>query len=92
MKAQRDVILAVCDSDILGKTFSEGELILEVSKSFYGVENCSVDKVKDMSREATIINATGEKIIKLLIKEGYIEEDKILKVQGVPHAQMVKIL
>lgn len=76
---------------MLGKKVSEGSLELEVRESFYRDEKCGSRKIVWLSREATIINAVGKNIINVLIDEGLIDKKKILKIRGVPMAQMIKI-
>ena len=86
---EKDVVLAVCDSELIEKVFEEGELILEVRINFYGSDTCDERKLREMCKDATIINAVGKKCISVLIEEGLIDKDKVLRIGGVPHAQMV---
>jgi hypothetical protein len=85
------LLVACCDEDIRGRTFEEGELILEVRESFYSGEFLEGKEVCSLLRKATIVNIVGEKIVKLAVGEGIIEEKNVLRVKGVPHAQMVKM-
>jgi len=39
-------IVAVCDSDILGKKFKEGKLVLKLDESFYKGEEVGDNDVK----------------------------------------------
>ena len=45
-------VVAVCDEDLLGKTFEEGKLFLKVSKEFYGGERKDVEEAKAMAEDA----------------------------------------
>ena len=83
--------MSVCDEDILGQTFTEGDITLHVKEDFYFKERAEENRLKTFFERATIINAVGEKIVELLVKEDLVDEDKILNVEGVPHAQVVKI-
>jgi len=84
-------LLAVCDENVLGKSVSEGDLELEVKESFYKDEKCDSRKILRLSREATIINAVGKNIVGILIDEGFVDSKMVLKIQGLPMAQMVRI-
>lgn len=84
-------VLAVCDEDLLGEEISDEKFSIEVSESFYGGGNVSEEKLLEMAEESTIINAVGNEVVELLVKEGFFEDDKILKIDGVNHAQMVRI-
>ena len=84
-------IVAVCDSDLVGKKFTEGKLQLDIKESFY-----SGDEVKDekealeLLRCAQVDDATfnfvGKKSIEIGLKAGVIGKEGIIKVQGIPHA------
>lgn len=86
-----EILVAVCDADLIGKTFVEGELILEITENFYGNATVTREEVIRALKMATIANITGEKSVQCAIEANIIDEDKVLRVQNVPHAQMVRI-
>lgn len=90
-RVQKDTLLAVCDADIVGRVLDKDGLDIEIKENFYSDEKCGSRKIMWLSREATIINAVGRNIVDLLIKEGLVDGNNVLKVKGVPMAQMVKI-
>ena len=88
-RVKGEVLVAVCDSDIAGRTFREGELKIEVKESFYGEKEYSEDEVKRELRRATIANITGKKAVELAIKIGIVDKDRVLEIGECLHAQMV---
>jgi len=90
-RVKGEVLVAVCDSDIVGRTFREGDLKLEVKESFYGEEEVGEEEVKRALRNATIANITGSKAVNLAVRVGIIDKNRILYIEGCPHAQMVVI-
>ena len=86
-----DVLLAISDSDIVGETFSEGDLEISVHKEFYHEHACDSSKALDLVKSSTIINAVGKKIISMLIEGKFVEDSNILIISGVPHAQIVVV-
>lgn len=86
-----DTILAISDSSIIGKTFSEGELKIEVSRDFYCGETCSGSDAVKLASSATIINAVGKDVIEILLKNGFVDSESILLIGGIPHAQIITI-
>ncbi len=86
-----NVLLAVSDLSIIGKTFEEGDLQIEVSEEFYHGKECSKGTVLKLIKDATIVNAVGNRIIELMVKEKIVDKDIILIINGVPHAQIIKI-
>ncbi len=89
---QGEIILAACDEDLLGKTFEEGELQLIVSESFYGGERVTQELFMSQLRNATIANLVGRKVVNIASELGMINEDCVLEIDGVPHAQIAKML
>ncbi len=87
----RDVILAVCDADIIGKKFEEGEKVLHAKPEFYEGERIG-EEVLELFEEATIINLLGRKIVTLAVEKGWVEGNGVLEVKGVLHAQIIKML
>lgn len=84
-----EILVAVCDSEIVGKTFSDGKLKIEVKEGFYGSEEFKEEEVSEALKRATIANITGEKAVALAIKLGIVDKKRVLRVSGCPHAQMV---
>jgi len=83
------LILAVCDKDILGKKFVDNDLQLDLSSNFYKGKEMSEDEIKNLFRAAYIINIAGKKSVALALKEGLINENKILFIKNIPHAQIL---
>ncbi|NOZ82814.1 MAG: DUF424 family protein [Euryarchaeota archaeon] len=90
-RVEMEVLVAVCDEELLGQVFEEGELVLDVREEFYGGERLTESEVLQVLREATIANLTGRGAVRMGIKAGVIDRRNVLKVQGIPHAQMVRM-
>ncbi|MDD1776024.1 MAG: DUF424 family protein [Candidatus Methanomethylicus sp.] len=86
-----EVMIAVCDCELLGKKFKEGKLVLDVCRDFYGGKRVSLETAVDTLRAATLANLVGEESIRCGIEAGIIHSDCVLRVDGVPHAQFVLI-
>jgi len=85
----RDVV-AICDTEILGKTYEEGIKILDVRKSFYEgdekTEQETIEIMRDLQKEDATFNIVGEKAVSAALRAGIIKKEGIGKVQGVPFA------
>ncbi|MBC7127360.1 MAG: DUF424 family protein [Candidatus Methanosuratincola petrocarbonis] len=86
-----EVMVAVCDPHLLGKKFSEGQLLLDVNEAFYKGELVSAEAAIDYLRRATVANLVGEVAVRCGKEAGLIHEDGVMTVNGVPHAQFVLI-
>lgn len=87
IKSYRDII-AVCDSELLGKKFEEDQFQLDIKESFFKGKKVSekelIDLIQYMSKEDATFNIVGEKSINIALKVGIIGKDEIRKIQDVP--------
>ncbi len=90
-KQGKDVIIAMCDADVVGKTFREGQFKLHVNHEFYDGARLSLEEGFARIDQATIINLTGPKVVERAVKEGVVHREAIIRISGVPHAMWVKI-
>jgi len=82
-------LVAVCDSELLGKKFEQGNLQLDLTSDFYKGEEKNGDEVKEIIRGAYIVNVVGQESVAFFISIGIINKKHVLKIGGVPHAQAV---
>ena len=90
-KVRGEILVAVCDSELVGKKFEDGDIKIEISEKFYGTENFEENEVKKALKQATIANISGKRAIKIAIDLGLVDEDKILKIGKCWHAQIVTL-
>lgn len=85
-------VLAACDEDLLGETFSEGKLKLTVKKEFYLEKLVSKTELEALMEKAEILNLVGEGVIGVAKGLGMVEDvSAILKIGNVPHLQVLKV-
>ena len=87
----RNVLLAVCDCELLGKTLREGKIVFHVKNEFYNGRKATVEEAMGMINNSTIVNLVGECCVEQAIANGYVHPEAVLKIEGVPHAQIVKL-
>ncbi len=90
-KVGRSILLAICDADLLGKTLCEGKIVFHVKEDFYKGAKVNVDEAILMIENSTIINMVGKSVVKKAIEKGYVHPDAVLNIDGVPHAQIVRL-
>ncbi len=81
-------VVAMCDDDLVGKRFEEGKRVLDVSERFYKGEELDMEEVKRILREGSNLNLVGKEIINVALKEKVINEEDVVYIEGVPHAQV----
>lgn len=86
----KEIVLAVCDKDILGKKVEEGEIVLHAKPEFYKGKEIG-EEVIEFFEKASIINLMGRKIVSLAKKHGWVEGDGVIEIKGVAHAQIIKM-
>jgi hypothetical protein len=90
-KIGNHVLLAICDVEILGKTLREGKIVFKVSEEFYKGEEVDIEEAVAMIENSTIVNMVGKNVVQKAIEKGYVHPEAILKIEGIPHAQIVKL-
>ena len=90
-KIGRNVLLAICDCEMLGRTLREGKIVFHVKNEFYNGGKVSVDEAVGMIANSTIVNMVGKNCVEEAIAKGYVHPDAVLQIEGVPHAQIVKL-
>ena len=91
-KRGKDLLVGACDEKLLGKKFEEGKFQIEVKKEFYGGKKVTKEVLKTYLEDATIANLVGQETIKSAIEAGIIDPSCVIKIKGIPHAQMVRML
>jgi hypothetical protein len=90
-KIGRNVLLAICDAEVLGKTLKDGKMNFHVKEDFYKGARVNVDEAISMIENSTIVNMIGKNVVKRAIERGYVHPGAVLNIKGVPHAQIVKL-
>lgn len=90
-KVGNNVVLAVCDCDLLGKTLREGKIVFKVKDEFYKGRKTTVDEAVGLIGNSTIVNLVGKNCVESAIQQGYVHPEAVLKIEGIPHAQIVKL-
>jgi len=87
----RHVLLAICDAELLGKTLRDGDVVFKVQEEFYKGVKVSVDEAVELIKQSTIVNMVGDRIVKRAIERRFVHPEAVLKISGIPHAQIVKM-
>lgn len=89
---KHDLVIAICDEELIDKKLRIKKLEIKISKKFYGERtiNDEATAVRMMER-CTIGNLIGKRIVKLAEKNGFITKENIIFIGGIPHAQFVKL-
>ena len=84
-------LVAACDSSLIGETFREGKLKLEVKADFYKGTKATVTQALHEIDSADIANLVGSHIVEAAVQQRLVDPSAIVRIGGVPHVQIVRM-
>ena len=81
---QKNMMLNICDAELLGKKITQDELNIHISESYYGERFVEKEEARDLLKQSSIINMVGKETISLSIKLGVSSENGIKTISGIP--------
>ena len=78
--------VACCDEALLNRIFTEGDLRVEISSSFFGGSLLSIDQALEILKEALYFNIIGENITNKAIDLQLLPKDGVIKINNIPMA------
>lgn len=87
----KEILLAACDEELVGQTFRDGMLKIDVKESFYKGEPADCLELSSALKKATIANLVGEQTVRCAIECGAIDKNNVIYIKNIPHAQMVRM-
>ena len=83
-------IVAIADSDLIGKTFEEDIRVIEVRDNFFKGEEKTREEVigimREFERDDATFNIVGKESIQTALDAGIIEEHGIARIDNIPIA------
>ncbi len=83
-------VVGICDKELIGKTFQEGNFQLNVKESFFKDKQVDEKQAEqlliDMNMEDATFNIVGEKSTNLALKLGIIQKNGIKIIDNIPFA------
>ncbi len=87
-RKEGEAVLAACDADLLGKTLKDSDINVVISEGFFGTQEVSRENLKIMLGQSSSMNLFGENTIAIAIESGYVDEDCVMMINGIPHVQI----
>ena len=83
-------VVAICDSDLIGKTFEEGKRQLHIRENFYKDREVNKEElltiIKRQLLEDASFNIVGKESIQIALEAGIIKKEGVHKIKGIPFA------
>ena len=81
---QKNTMLNMCDSELIGKDIVDGKLKIHISENYYGKQIVEKDEAISMIKSASILNLVGHETISLAIDLGIGSKDGVKIISDVP--------
>jgi hypothetical protein len=88
---QKNLMLNICDIDLLGKNIVQDKLNMNISRSYYGEKIVEHEEAKNLLKSSSIINMVGKNTISLSLELGVGTENGVKMIGGVPFLIVFKI-
>ena len=88
---QKNMMLNICDAELLGKKIIQDELKMHISESYYGEKLVEKDEAKTLLKNSSIINMVGTETISLSLELGIGSENGIKTISDVPFLIVFKM-
>lgn len=90
-KSEHQKVIAICDEGLLGKIFSDEKKEINISEDFYKGDLMEEKEVLELLKDVSNANFTGDEAIACGIKSGLINEQHVITIGGVKHAQFYSL-
>lgn len=83
-------IVALCDTNLIGKSFSERKKQIEINSAFFQGEEKTKKEIikilKDLEKEDATFNIVGKESVQSALEAKIISEEGIISIEGIPVA------
>jgi hypothetical protein len=86
---EKGTLVSVCDADVMGETFENGDVSLTVDANFYDGEEADEEAVVTSLARCSVANIVGTRAVDLAIDHGFVDEENVLDFDGTRHAQLL---
>ena len=81
---QKNIMVNMCDAELIGKDIIDGELKIHISESYYGTQLVDKDQATSFLKSASILNLVGKDTISLAIELGIGSESGVKIISDIP--------
>jgi hypothetical protein len=81
---QKNTMLNMCDTELIGKDVLDGDLKIHISENYYGKQIIDEDEAVSLLKSASIMNLVGKETISLAISQGIGSESGVKIISEIP--------
>lgn len=83
------LLVSVCDADVLGKEFENGDVSLTVDPQFYDGDAVDEENIVESLARCSVANIVGTRAVDVAIEHGFVDEQNVLEFEETRHAQFM---
>jgi hypothetical protein len=87
----KGLLVAVCDAEVLGDSFSDDGVSIDVTEEFYGGDPKDDDAVRESLSRAAVGNLVGTRAVELAVEAGFVDSANVLEIEDTRHAQFLRL-
>lgn len=87
-----NVLVNICDEELVGRTVSEGKLQVQITKEFYVGETLGAGEALKLIRTSAIVNLAGRRSVSLAVDNGVGAGAAVREIEDVPFLMIYKFL
>ncbi|MFB0543788.1 MAG: DUF424 domain-containing protein [Candidatus Bathyarchaeia archaeon] len=87
----REILIAACDEELLGRTLMGGRVPFKVDEGFYRGDLVELGEALELIKIGTIVNLVGKRIIEAAIGAKLVHPEAVLYFGETPHAQIIHL-
>ena len=91
ISASGNLMLNMCDPELVDKTFEDGTTKIKISPNYYAERDIDEHEAKNLLKKCNSINMVGKKTISLAISLGIGSEKSIRLIDGIPFLLVFKM-
>lgn len=88
---QNNLMLNICDSDLLGKKIVDDKITMNISKSYYCERIVEKEEAENLLKKSSSINMVGKETISLSINLGIGSSQGVKEINGIPFLLIFKM-
>ena len=87
---QQNLMLNICDADLVGRNVTKEDFSLNISKSYFADRFVEKSEAEELLKKYTIINMVGKETISLSINLGIGSLKGVKEIEGIPFLLIFK--
>ena len=90
IKWQDQVLVNICDEELLGTTVKGSNTDMEISRDYFGSDKVNAEEAIDLVKTSSIVNLAGTRIVDCVVEERLASERAVKRVGPVSFLMIYK--